>query len=127
MDRDALGRKVREVWRAWAREQPAPKTSWLEPWENLPEPDKEVDRRIGELLYRLGREAGIREAAAVATRCADERDFHLRTAGRMVATKILELPIRSWQPADPDFCRHPPGHAIHREGALICHDCGAVL
>ena len=53
-DRDALGREVRRVWIAWAHEQPAPKPSWLVPWEELSEPDREVDRRIGEALYRAG-------------------------------------------------------------------------
>lgn len=127
MDRDALGRKVREAWVAWAREQPDPKPSWLLPWERLAEPDREVDRRIGEALFRLGREAGIRAASNVATAAAEERDFHLRTAGRIIANRILELPVNSWYPPEQDLCRHPPGHAIHREGQLVCHDCGAVL
>lgn len=54
VDREALGRLVRETWVAWAREQPAPKPSWLVPWEELAEPDREVDSRIGEALYRAG-------------------------------------------------------------------------
>jgi hypothetical protein len=52
--REALGKIVREVWIDWAKEQPNPKQSWLEPWENLAEPDKEVDRRIGERLFNAG-------------------------------------------------------------------------
>lgn len=51
MDREQLGRRVREVWIAWAREQPNPKPSWLVPWEGLSEPDKEVDRRIGAAIW----------------------------------------------------------------------------
>lgn len=51
-DREGLGRLVREVWIAWAMEQPAPKSSWLLPWEALQEPDREVDRRIGEAVAR---------------------------------------------------------------------------
>lgn len=47
-DREALGQIVREIWIQWAKEQPEPKASWLVPWEGLSEPDKEVDRRIGE-------------------------------------------------------------------------------
>jgi hypothetical protein len=47
-DRELLGRMVRDIWVAWAREQPNPKPSWLKPWEELSEPDREVDRRIGE-------------------------------------------------------------------------------
>jgi hypothetical protein len=54
VDREALGRKVREIWIDWASEQPNPKASWLVPWEGLSEPDKEVDRRIGEALAEFG-------------------------------------------------------------------------
>ena len=49
--RSELGKLVREVWIKWAREQPSPKPSWLVPWEQLSENDREVDRRIGETLY----------------------------------------------------------------------------
>lgn len=56
--RERLGRIVREVWVEWAREQPSPKASWLVPWEGLNEPDREVDRRIGERLFAEGRRAG---------------------------------------------------------------------
>ena len=38
---------VRDEWVKWAREQPNPKPSWLLPWEELTEPEREVDRRIG--------------------------------------------------------------------------------
>ena len=54
LDREHLGRIVREVWIAWAKEQPNPKPSWLVPWEGLSEPDKEVDRRIGKRLAMEG-------------------------------------------------------------------------
>lgn len=54
LDRDMLGRVVRDVWVAWAREQPNPKPSWLVEWDDLSEPDKEVDRRIGEALAGIG-------------------------------------------------------------------------
>lgn len=43
--RENLGQIVRDVWRDWAMEQPNPKPSWLVPWAELSEPDKEVDRR----------------------------------------------------------------------------------
>jgi hypothetical protein len=65
VDREALGRLVRVVWVEWAREQPNPKPSWLKPWEELEEPDREVDRRIGERLFAYGRESaalGVSEA-----------------------------------------------------------------
>jgi len=49
-DREELGRLVRETWVAWAKEQPTPKSHWLVPWEELDEPLREVDRRIGEAV-----------------------------------------------------------------------------
>lgn len=55
-DRETLGRIVREIWVDFAREQPDPKPHHLAPWEALSEPMKEVDRRIGERLFVLGRE-----------------------------------------------------------------------
>ncbi len=67
-DREALGRKVRDIWIAWAREQAAPKPSWLVPWDGLSEPDREVDRRIGERLYGMGRHKASRELDAA---CAE--------------------------------------------------------
>lgn len=51
---ESMGRKVREVWIGWAKERPEPKASWLMPWEELSEPDKDVDRRIGRVLWELG-------------------------------------------------------------------------
>lgn len=51
-DRDTLGRMVREAWVRWAETQPSPKPSWLVPYEELAEPDKEADRQIGEAIAR---------------------------------------------------------------------------
>lgn len=51
-DREQLGQMVREIWIRWAQTQPNPKPHWLTPWENLNEPDKEVDRLIGEEMAR---------------------------------------------------------------------------
>ena len=53
--RDALGAMVRTVWIEWAYQQPVSKLSWLTPYEELDESDKEVDRRIGERLFAAGR------------------------------------------------------------------------
>lgn len=49
---EVLGRVVREAWVAWAKTQPNPKPSWLVPWSQLSEPDREVDRRIGAAVAR---------------------------------------------------------------------------
>lgn len=40
------GRIVRDTWVKWAREQPDPKDSWLVPWEDLDDGQREVDARI---------------------------------------------------------------------------------
>jgi hypothetical protein len=50
IDRDTLGRMVREAWVRWAQTQPDPKPSWLQPYDELAEPDKEADRQIGEAI-----------------------------------------------------------------------------
>ncbi len=49
--RERLGRRVREVRIAWAQRQPSPKPSWLVPWDDLGENDKEVDRCIGSVIW----------------------------------------------------------------------------
>jgi hypothetical protein len=51
--REFLGQIVRMEWEKWAREQPNPKPSWLTPWCELTEPEREVDRRIGERIYSM--------------------------------------------------------------------------
>jgi hypothetical protein len=50
MDRDKLGRVVRDAWVRWAKTQPDPKPSWLVPYNELSEPDKEADRQIAEAV-----------------------------------------------------------------------------
>lgn len=57
--RDRLGRRVREVWVRWAQQQPNPKPSWLVPYDELSEADKEADRRIGSALWGDGFAEGI--------------------------------------------------------------------
>ncbi len=57
--RELLGRLVRQVWMEWAREQPDSKPSWLLPWEELDDGQREVDMRIGAMLFSKGRTAGI--------------------------------------------------------------------
>jgi hypothetical protein len=57
--RDDLGRRVRQVWIAWAECQPNPKPSWLVPFDDLSEADKEADRCIGSALWGDGFAAGL--------------------------------------------------------------------
>lgn len=47
-NRDEWGKIVRDAWIKWALTQENPKPSWLVPYENLSEPDKEADRQIAE-------------------------------------------------------------------------------
>lgn len=62
--RDRLGRRVREVWVMWAQQQRDPKPTWLVGWDDLPEPDREVDRRIGSALWADGFADGLNAAPA---------------------------------------------------------------
>jgi hypothetical protein len=48
--RDFLGQIVREAWVKWAKQQHNPKPSWLSPYAELSESDKEADRQIGEAV-----------------------------------------------------------------------------
>lgn len=51
---DYLGELVRKAWVEWAYTQPNPKPSWLMPYRDLSEPDKQADRDIGVALARIG-------------------------------------------------------------------------
>ena len=68
-DREALGRFVREAWVRWAETQPAPKPSWLVPYDGLSEADKEADRQIGEAVARW---TMIGDAASAAIRSSPD-------------------------------------------------------
>lgn len=57
--RDDLGRKVRDAWVSWARQQPTPKPSWLVGYDDLTDRDQEADRQIGEALFSDGKDAGV--------------------------------------------------------------------
>jgi len=50
--RERLGKVVRDAWIAWAKEQKETKDSWFSPWEELAEPFKEADRRIGQAVMQ---------------------------------------------------------------------------
>lgn len=65
-NREALGRLVREVWVEWAAEQPGAKPSWLAPWEDLDDGQREVDMRIGATVAAMAR-AAEQERAAMPT------------------------------------------------------------
>jgi hypothetical protein len=77
-----LGALVRHVWVEWAKEQPNPKASWLVPWEELPESDREIDRRIGVVLFRLGLDAA---SAVCLQRAEAERIYNDAGRGESLA------------------------------------------
>ena len=49
---DDLGVAVRDAWVTWACSQPNPKQSWLVPYDQLEERDKQADRMIGMQVAR---------------------------------------------------------------------------
>jgi len=100
-NREELGKLVRAVWIGWAKEQPNPKPSWLKPWEELSEPDREVDRRIGETLAaipdRITKEfdrllESERRAVAFATR-VERGEIQFAVRCNEEAQKIAALPL----------------------------------
>jgi hypothetical protein len=112
-DRERLGRMVREIWVATARAHPDPKPSWLVPWDELGEWDKEVDRRIGEAVASHAalvtaietHQVGSRERAALIR----QRDLAMTEAAK----------LRAKLAAIEDHCRK---HVQHVQ--LHCPDLG---
>lgn len=83
--REELGKRVRQYWLEWAKQQPDPRPSWLLPWEELDESQREADRQIGAGMFAefvglktdivssvLGclNDAFARDPATLATICA---------------------------------------------------------
>jgi hypothetical protein len=103
--REQLGMRVREVWIEWAKEQPAPKPSWLVPWEGLSEPDKEVDRRIGERLTW-----GLRAHVRVLTNDVDALNRTCTEAQEQLEadspTRAENIPLRSRVASNPQTPRY---------------------
>lgn len=116
LDPDELGRKVREIWIVWAKEQPNPKLSWLKPWEELSEPDKEVDRRIG-MQIAVGVVARLRRNLDNAREAHDMQLAAIMTATFQNTVSTIKDRIGSdnpyWTVAYGDVCR-----AVDREMAL---------
>lgn len=100
-DRDQLGKIVRDAWIEWAKEQPDPKPSWLLPWEDLAEPDKEADRRIGEAVVRACEPGAIRPLAYLAVPYSDPspavREMRFIEVNR-VAAKLMREGVHLFSP-----------------------------
>lgn len=95
MSRESRGRLVREIWVAWAREQPDPKPSWLLGWDEIDAGQREVDMRIGESVagVAVGEEwarivSGLEAMRATARQRADGFGFAMVDE---VLTAVREL------------------------------------
>lgn len=93
VDREALGRLVREVWIDWASEQPNPKPSWLVTWEGLAEPDREVDRRIGEVLFERGVAAALNSVVRPVASVVREAGLPTGECGTARLHRELGIPL----------------------------------
>ena len=65
MNREKLGKLVRQIWINYCRDTGDTKPNHLATWDEISESDREVDRQIGEQLYqtgyRDGQEAKLKE------------------------------------------------------------------
>jgi hypothetical protein len=102
-DRDELGRLVREAWIKWATAQPNPKPSWLVPYEQLSDADKEADRQIGEAVARW---TLIGDAANAALSRAPQPDT--------VTDEIITIALQAFDTGigDPNDYRKRMGAAL---------------
>ena len=91
--REKLGRRVREVWIAWAGRQPSPKPSWLVPYDDLPEADKEADRCIGAALWADFVAENIEEKAEVVRLRSIEKSQHESIVEKDIAIRQQQVEI----------------------------------
>jgi hypothetical protein len=86
ISRNFLGQIVREAWVKWAKQQPNPKPSWLSPYDELDEADKEADRQIGEAVVQwvLSIKSATWEVAPSAVVLDDGRAAFAQAAVRML-------------------------------------------
>jgi hypothetical protein len=102
ISRDFLGQIVRDAWVKWAKQQPAPKASWLAPYAKLSEPDKEADRQIGEAVAQWVLEIKGADWSQVAADSQDERIAQLEASIERYRTMVDSLKDRLH-------------HAVHRD------------
>ncbi len=94
---DQRGRRVREVWVVWAKEQPDCKPSWLVGGDDLDEGQREVDRRIGAALWgdgiMAGYNAGIEAGAWLA---GGDEDLPASGAGLIAIERHRQVIQEGW-------------------------------
>ncbi len=94
-DRDTFGQHVREAWVRWAEKQPSPKPSWLVPYEQLSEPDKEADRQIGEhtLIGDAASRSEMTSRGELPT--TEQENLRLKECLLMMAEQYLKSPQKT--------------------------------
>jgi hypothetical protein len=96
IDREQLGRLVRGLWIGWAVRQPNPKPSWLVPYDDLSEADKEADRVIGDGLMNeffaatTGERLRVQRALQVLREACNDENENDAWEGVLFAIQILE-------------------------------------
>lgn len=127
-DRDVLGRMVREAWVRWAQTQPNPKPTWLVPYADLDECDREADRQIGEAVARwtlVGDAA--RASLCVAQACPDcggEGHIQTHADGRGIECPNCHNANKYGDYEGPT-CEVCMGDGfVAAQATLRCFDCG---
>lgn len=102
VNREEMGKMVREAWLAYCRETDQPVNhKHSATWEELTEWEKEVDRRIGESLFSWGagaaREkfAGICKEIQEVASWSDQTDYY-RGRGDAASDCGLEIQEAEW-------------------------------
>lgn len=104
--REKRGKLVRDTWIEWAKEQPNPKPSWFVPWEELSDPDKEVDRRIGDALHDDALRGVFQEIKNLTAGDFEEAarvlkwghiQFGLQAQGKLTYVGVLLAQGKSWE------------------------------
>jgi hypothetical protein len=113
---DTLGRLVRHLWVDWARKQPNPKPSWLVPYDDLSEPDKQADREIGTGVAMIV--AGKLHKAAEALMSETLEGFTQEVADQYRKTVDYEQRIAALE-AERDVVRRAWEAAEARIAALV--------
>lgn len=71
IDRDSGGRLVREAWIDWAKSKQDYKASWVVPYDQLNEMDKEADRLIFERIINKLAETCFLDFPPIANKCIE--------------------------------------------------------
>lgn len=113
---ERLGRLVRDVWVAWACERENPKNSWLVPWDELDDSQREVDIRIGEavaIAVRAQSRLDVLEKAIDRTSAELVRSVLAPEQARAEAAEAKLAAIKAHAPSITDALRHALSYVEH--------------